>query len=378
MQEEQETVQDMKLVRDTSRELEEIHNVIGSKQVTATKLAFAPPWLLRDALKKEHNSNWADAYKEVEEKEISRSANVISSHVVYRLETDEEGSRMLKARIVTHANHDSEKDDIRKDSSNASLFIVRLLLSLATFLGFRTATADIKGAFLQSGPIDRDIYVRPPRDWGFIRGILWKLLKLPYGISNAGRQWQKAVEQGMLTEAGLERILGLSQLFVRRSEDGSICLLIAKVTYDFLLDGTLEEMQKFIDELQKRFIAGKVVIDQKLHFDGCELEQDSNGDIKMSMIRYLERLKPIMLSRTRRKQRREMATEIELKQYRSLACTLMYLGNGVPPQAAYVTSAMQQIVSKVTVEQLVTVNEMLAELLKLNPWILFRAPPALQ
>lgn len=183
------------IIRDASRELEEIHDVIGSKQVTASRLTFAPPWILQEALKREHDSNWQGAYVEVREKDVCRGANVISSHVVYKLKTEENGSRMMKARIVPHGNHDDEKDDVRKDSSNAPLFVVRLLLSLVTFLCFRIGTADIKGAFLQIGPIRRNIYVRPPREWNSLRGLLWRLLKLPYGIAGAGRQWQTVVEE---------------------------------------------------------------------------------------------------------------------------------------------------------------------------------------
>lgn len=72
----------MNLTRDTSRELEAVHNIVGSQQVAATKLYFAPPWLLQDSLNKEHDSNWEDAYVEVEERDVPRSTNVISSHVV--------------------------------------------------------------------------------------------------------------------------------------------------------------------------------------------------------------------------------------------------------------------------------------------------------
>lgn len=276
------------LTRDTSRELEEIYEEIGAKQVTASKLSFAPPWILKNALESEHASNWEKAYIEIPDKEVPRDANVITSHVVYRVKTDEDGSRLMKARIVPHGNHDDEKDEVRKDSSNAPLFVVRLLLSLVTFLGFRNGTADIKGAFLQSGPIDRDVYIRPPREWPTVRGMLWKLRKLPYGIANAGRQWQKVVEEWMLTEGGLQRVCGISQLFVKRDTHGSICLLVAKVTDDFLLGGSVGEMQLFVDNLQKRFIVGKIVINQKIHFDGCEITQEGDGSICMSMFRYLE------------------------------------------------------------------------------------------
>lgn len=184
-------------------------------------------------MKAEHVSNWNDAYTEIQDCTISRNANVISSHVVYKLETDELGSRILKARIVPHGNHDDETDDVRKDSSNAPLHVVRLLLSLVTFLQFRIGTADIKGAFLQSGPIKRDINVRPPREWPSPSGVLWKLLKLAYGIADAGRQWQVVVENWMLTTAGLQRLFGLSQLFAKRDSNRNIILLVAKVTDDF-------------------------------------------------------------------------------------------------------------------------------------------------
>lgn len=366
------------MTRDHTRVLDEIHEVVGSKQVTRTHLTFAPPWILQEALKAEHDSNWADAYEVMQENSVPRNANVISSHVVYKLKTEEDGKRKMKARIVPHGNHDDEKDDVRKDSSNASLSVVRLLLSLVTFLGFRIGTADIKGAYLQSGPIKRDIYVRPPRDWSTLRGILWKLLKLPYGIADAGRQWQKVVEEWMLTQAGLERVFGIPQLFVKRDKDGYISLIIAKVTDDFLLGGAIEQMQLFIESLKNRFIVGKTVVDGKIHFDGCEIKQDQEGSITMSMIRYLERLKPIVISRERRKQRMEMATQAEVKQYRSLACTLMYLGNGVLPQASYITSALQQWIGKVNVERLVQANEMLKELLNLKPWVMFRKPPSME
>lgn len=132
-------------------------------------------------------------------------------------------------------------------------------------------------------------------------------------------------------------------------------------------------MEHFIEKLRKRFVVGKTVIDSKIHFDGCKVEQEPTGSIKMSMIRYLERLKPIAISRSPKMERRQRATPSELQKYRSLAFTLIYLGNGVLPQAAFVTSALQQMVPRVTVEQLVTANDMLTELLKLNPWIRFRA-----
>lgn len=121
---------------------------------------------------------------------------------MYKVKTDENGSRILKARLVLHGNHDAEKDTIREDSSNAPLFIVRLLQSLATFLSFKIGTTNIKGAFLQSGPITRQIYVRPPREWTGQRGVLWKLLKLP----NRNRRCRQVMaKNGQKVDAGANK-----------------------------------------------------------------------------------------------------------------------------------------------------------------------------
>ena len=97
----------------------------------------------------------------------------------------------------------------------------------------------------------------------------------------------------MLNEAHLERIIGLPNVFAKRNQSERIVLFVAKVTDDFLLGGLSHDMRNFTLLLQTRFVVGKVILDEKMHLDGCEVEQDADGTITMSMVRYLERLKPI-------------------------------------------------------------------------------------
>lgn len=364
------------------RILEQIYNQIGSKQVSRGKVEFAPSWILQDAFRKEHDKNWSDAYVPVSEGAVPDNANVVRSHVVYKVKTAEDGKREMKARIVPHGNEDDDKDEVRKDSANAQLAVIRLMLSLVTFLGFMVKTADIKGAYMQSGPIQRDIYVRPPREWHYIenysRGILWLLTKLPYGIVEAGRQWMLAVEEWMLNEAGLTRVSGVGQLFMKRtnlkhkSGKSKILLIVAKLSDDFLVAGLHAEIDAFMDALKKRFIVGRIVDGPLYHFGGCEIRMGGNGDISMSMDTYWNRVQAIHMSRTRRRMRDSLACASEILQYRSLAGILLYLGNGVLPQASLVVSLMQQRITNLTVAGLCDANEMLAELRKLKPTITYR------
>lgn len=212
--------------------LKDIEDKIGTSQVTASALAFAPSWIVEKAMKAEHDENWKDAYTEVEESSLPHNSNVVSSHSIFKIKTLDDGEIKLKGRIVVHGNRDSEKDLVRGDCASADMLVIRLVIAIGTCLGFLFGTGDIKGAFMQSGPIKRDVYVRPPRDCYRKRGIVWKLLKLPYGLVDAGRQWLIKIESWMIEEYGLERVFGVSQLFIKRRES-RIVLIIAKVTDDF-------------------------------------------------------------------------------------------------------------------------------------------------
>ena len=114
-------------------------------------------------------------------------ANVISSHVAYKIKVSEEDIPKLKARICPHENLEKDKDGIRKDSAAAQFPTIRLMLSLSALMGLKVGTIDIPVAYLQSGSIKRDIFVHPPTEHRNKRGTTRKLLKLPYGIAEAGR-----------------------------------------------------------------------------------------------------------------------------------------------------------------------------------------------
>lgn len=90
---------------------------------------------------------------------------------------------------MIHGNLDAEKYDMIKDCAAADMLQVRMVLYLGAYLGFTFRCAHIKASFIHSGPIKRQFYVRPPRDFPHDESELWKLLKLPYGMREAGQQW---------------------------------------------------------------------------------------------------------------------------------------------------------------------------------------------
>lgn len=365
------------LQSDLQHALQDIRNQIGTKQVSASQLSFAPGWVLEQALEKEMRENWLGAYEIVDEQSVPREANKIGCHAVYKIKdatiAGGKETLVMKARNVLHGNRDKDRYTVRRDSSSADLAVVRLVISLGVMLGFSFGTADVKGAYMQSGPAKRDIFVRPPKEFKQ-RGKMWRLLRLPYGIVEAGRQWLCAVEDWMLEKYNMQRVFGVDQLFARRRPDGNIVLLVAKVVDDFFMAGDLLEINHFSEHIDAAFKLGATSVDLHLKFLGCDINILDDGSVDLSMADYLDRIRPIQVSRERRSGPHDLVNDRERSEYRSLAGTLLYLGQAVLPQACLVASKIQQRLGMLKVAHLVDANEMLAELHKLKPRLVYRNP----
>ena len=156
----------------------------------------------------------------MEEGKVPKDANVISSHVGYNIEFTKEDMLKLKARICSHENLGMDKDGIPKNSTDAQYPTIMIMLSLSALMELKVGTIAISAAYFQSGPIKREIRSK--------RGTIWKLLKLHYGIVEAGRQWPTTCEALFLSKSvGFQRVDGVTQLLVLHHKNGSIRMLYA-------------------------------------------------------------------------------------------------------------------------------------------------------
>lgn len=87
-----------------------------------------------------------------------------------------------------------------------------MVLALAQILDFQILTVDVKSAYMQSGPIHREPYVKPPNHLDLNGDSVWKLKKLPCGIVEAGRQWQCAAKNCLLSNFKGTQVAGTEQL----------------------------------------------------------------------------------------------------------------------------------------------------------------------
>jgi len=299
--------------------LQKIRATIGDKSVSESTLQFAPEWIIEKSKRKERD-NYKEAIQITHRRDIPRNSNVISSHYFFVVKHDgESGKLKLKCRIVPHGNRDKEKDDIRSDSQTAQFPVIRSVLSISALFKLKLATLDISKAYMQSGDLSREIYMRPPDAFMTNRGELWKIIKPAYGLVESGRLWQITIESWLLSDEALETVPGLPQLFYKKNKEELPILVIAKVVDDLLIAGQPEELEKFHTAISKRFQVGRFTKETSIVFYRLHIFQHENYNLDISMSEFMETITPIEITKERKKEHDSPATKVELTAFLSLA-----------------------------------------------------------
>jgi len=128
-----------------------------------------------------------------------------------------------KARLLVRGFEDPQKASVVSTSFTVGLASLCVLLDTMEVRGWVPRTLDVRTAFLQGLPIDQvaPVYVQPPPQARIPTGVVWRLRKCAYGLTDAPRRWYEAVILLMI-DLGYARVEPDHGLFV------------------LVLDGTLE------------------------------------------------------------------------------------------------------------------------------------------
>jgi len=122
---------------------------------------------------------------------------VLSTRCVLTLKEPESptAAPWRKARWVVRSFEDPDKDTVDSTSPTAARATLRVLFSTLASRGFLPWTIDVRTAFLQGMPLDRQaaVYVQPPPQSGAPSGVVWRLRKCAYGLTDAPRRWYESV-----------------------------------------------------------------------------------------------------------------------------------------------------------------------------------------
>lgn len=191
-------------------------------------------------------------------------------------------------------------------------------------------TTDIKSAFLQGNALQREVYIRPPKESDTPSGFLWKLKHGLYGLKDGARQFYMSVRDELLK-------LGCSQskmdpaLFTK--ENGNILVGIVCCHVDDFLHAGEMEFQDLLHRLKQRFQAGKVE-EQDFQYIGFHIKQNENG-ITVDHSRFMEKLEHPHIDPKRAMQKHEQLTAGEQTLYRKLVGQLNWAVQGSRPDLAF-------------------------------------------
>ena len=129
-----------------------------------------------------------------------------------------DGKKCIKARLCVRGDME-DAQDVRTDSPTVRKGNINILLVVAATEGWTITTSDVTAAFLQSGEIERDIFIKPPVERR-VPGIIWKLKRTVYGMKDASRGFYLNFSQ-KLQDFGCEKSLLDPAMFLYFDEDVS-------------------------------------------------------------------------------------------------------------------------------------------------------------
>ena len=187
-------------------------------------------------------------------------------------EKEKGGKINIKARLCARGFEEADPQ-IRTDCPTCSKSSLRIIISIFVSFSWPLHTLDIKSAFLQGMPIEREIYLIPPK-LAHSKGILWKLKKCAYGLIDAGRQWYIKVLLSLKDLKGQQLSLDPGVFFWKK--DGKLVGIMAFHVDDFIYGGNSFFHNNIIAKVRSVLTVG-LIETSKVKFLGIHMEENKSG-----------------------------------------------------------------------------------------------------
>ena len=194
-----------------------------------------------------------------------------------------------RARLVARGYEENLKEsEVRVDSPTASKPLIKVFFGLLATFKWLCHSIDVKSAFLQGDPIEREVFLKPPREAKTV-GKLWRLNKAIYGLSDASRIWYFTIKK-CLMKLGCTQVKSDPAMFYWYSQDKLSGVFITHVD-DFLFGGTNDFHSSVIKCLKSEFKIGSQE-SGAFKYVGLNIKQTEEG-IVMNQTSYLNSVQPI-------------------------------------------------------------------------------------
>ena len=283
----------------------------------------------------------------------------IGSRFVVTNKVEEDSSR-IKARWCLQGHNDPDFRAKIESGECHSPTLHQLsrawLLQVLASKGWELNLGDIKGAFLEAGPIPqkyRPLYASQPP--GGIPGIdpsdVIEVVGNLYGANNAPAEWFKEFDS-QARAAGFQPSIFDPCLYYFRDRAQQLTGILGAHVDDTITGGEGEEYKRAIEKLKARFRYRKWRQGSG-EFCGVQYFQDPvSKEITYEQKVYAQHIRPINLTKDRQKQKDLPATDREITALRAVNGALNWLSSQTRPDLSVQASFSQQAFPKPTVEGL--------------------------
>ena len=165
-----------------------------------------------------------------------------------------DGKTTTKASFVVRGFEEQKNDTSMKDSPTCSKEVLQVSLTVFLSQSWSLNSINIKSAFLEDKEINRQVYLKPPKDFAQ-EGKVWLLKKTVYGLLGKSKSWNTRVKEELLKlNVKVSKYLGSFIYQYRRTLHR---LLVTHVD-DFLWAGSQVFVENVINQLHKNFKTGSV------------------------------------------------------------------------------------------------------------------------
>ena len=142
---------------------------------------------------------------------------------------------------------------------------------------------DITAAFLQGGPIKRQVFLKPPSDV-CSSDIIWLLKRCIYGLNDAPRSWYNRVREVLIALGAIVSSFD-NALFIWYDSDGNLMGVLATHVDDFIYGGNEYFLTTVIVALIQTFKVSKAC-DGSFKYLGITIKQN-NGVVEVDQDLYV-------------------------------------------------------------------------------------------
>lgn len=100
----------------------------------------------------------------------------------------------------------------------------------------------------------------------------------------------------------LDRVFGVSQVFLRQAGDGKLLFSAVKLTDDLLFTRSRDVINECLRKFKEWFDMKKSIVDVHINFNGGGMSQDHEGNMEMFMKEYTESVNNLYITKERRRE----------------------------------------------------------------------------